>query len=126
MRLRELVAGQLAEERDELRAVYHFFCGAGQREMCLSGFLRFCDAFSFSPGYLGPDKVEEIFENCAGAAGPPRPRTRVLCGLGALAEALPLAAPAAADKAWLFAASAVMGPRRAVAGRGVVRGWYRR
>ena len=73
MRLRELVAGQLAEEREELRAVYHFFCGAGQREMCLSGFLRFCDAFSLSPGYLGPDKVEEIFENCAGAAGPPRP-----------------------------------------------------
>merc|ERR1712138_216314 len=65
MRLRELVAGQLAAERDELRAVYHFFCGAGQREMCLSGFLRFCDAFSLSPGYLGPDKVEEIFENCA-------------------------------------------------------------
>ena len=106
MRLRELVAGQLAEERDELRAVYHFFCGAGQREMCLSGFLRFCDAFSLSPGYLGPDKVEEIFENCAGAAGPPRPRTRALCGLGAFEEALCLAALAVAEKQWLVEYSA--------------------
>ena len=106
MRLRELVAGQLAEEREELRAVYHFFCGAGQREMCLSGFLRFCDAFSLSPGYLGPDKVEEIFENCAGAAGPPRPRTRALCGLGAFEEALCLAALAVAEKQWLVEYSA--------------------
>ena len=53
-----------------------FFCGAGQREMCLSGFLRFCDAFL---ARYRADKVEEIRE-LRGRGGPLRPRTRALCG----------------------------------------------
>ncbi len=97
MKLAQLVAGQLQEEREGLREVYRFFCGAGQSTMVLSGFLRFCDAFSLSPGYLGPDKVEEICEACAGSAGPPRPRARALCGLGAFEETLCLVSLAIAE-----------------------------